>query len=283
MEDLQEKNELLLASVFSLDHPQWLLSPVWDTWPLDVQPLLCGLHNDHKEVLQSCAPPARDSLHWNPHNQPLPFQDTQAGLSARQTQDEVKKLVVQLQETMSRLETLRSECQEQPKQEECVSWATAGTLDQTQRLVTSDFYQLILAFLQVCEHELAECYPHPRPQLHPSGPIIQTIDQILTSYSQLLKVVVEVTAALGQAMEMVQWQPCEQLCWASSSSVESLASDIEELLEKYKVSGDKLPNGDQASLSQSHLQEEPSGSLRPSVAPQSTEEAGAEWDRAVSK
>lgn len=116
LEDFQEKNELLLASVFSLGHPQWLLSPAWDTWPLDVQPLLCGLHNDHKEVLEQCTPPARDSLHWNPHNQPLPFQDTQAGFSAWQAQDEVKKLVVQLQETTSRLETLRSEVREGARQ-----------------------------------------------------------------------------------------------------------------------------------------------------------------------
>lgn len=48
--------------------------------------------------------------------------------------------------------------------------------------------------------------------------------------TQLLKVVVEVTAASGQAMEMVQWQPCEQLCWASSSSVESLGKWPTEVL-----------------------------------------------------
>ncbi|XP_004606664.2 HAUS augmin-like complex subunit 7 isoform X1 [Sorex araneus] len=217
LEDISEKNEVLLGSVLSPSYLPWLLSPSCDPWPLDVQPLLCGLYDSGQELPQL-------------HSPPLPGPG--ADVSVQLEQDEVEKLATQLHGRVLMLEVLRTQCLEQHQLDECVTWTNANTLDQTLHLVTSDFYQLVLAFLQVCEHELAECSQRPRPLLHPCGPIIQAVDQVLTLYGQLLKVVVEVTSTSGQTTE--------PLCQASNSPVVSLASKMEEFLEKCKVFGDTL-------------------------------------------
>ncbi|KAF6390096.1 HAUS augmin like complex subunit 7 [Rhinolophus ferrumequinum] len=228
-EDTREKNEELLGELFSSFHLQTLLSPDCALWSLDMQTVLDEQDDDCQ----------RPSLSVE-----LEEEEEEEEQEEEEGEDEegekVVELARQLQESAAKLQALRSERFMHNKPGVTVSEANTSTLDQKLRLVISDFQQLVVAFLQVYDDELGECCQRPGPDLHPCGPVVQAVYQTLTSCSQMLEVVVEVTDTSAKAVGMVKQQQSEQICWGSSNSVMSLATKMEELTQKYKLFNDGL-------------------------------------------
>ncbi|XP_005414173.1 PREDICTED: HAUS augmin-like complex subunit 7 isoform X1 [Chinchilla lanigera] len=214
-EDTAEKNDVLLDEFFSGTNLEMLLNPKSEPGPLDTQPVLQNQSNECEG----------------------------AGPLAQSEQEKVAELARQLQEGTARLWALRTESLEQYKAGEAAGGIDTSMLEQKLRLVISDFHQLVLAFIQVYDDELGECCQRPAPTLHPCGPIIQAVYQTLASCSQLLQAVVEVTDASVEAVDAVERQEREPICWDSRSFVMSLATKIEELTQKYQIFNDSLQKG----------------------------------------
>ncbi|XP_036743091.1 HAUS augmin-like complex subunit 7 isoform X1 [Manis pentadactyla] len=210
----RKMNEVLLGTVFS-PHLQTLLTPECGSWPLDVQPIL----NKQSDDWQRASP------------------------SVGSENVKVAELARHLQESAAKLQALRVEDFVQPTQGAAGSAADTTALEQKLRLVISDFYQLVAAFLQVYDDELRECCQHPDPYLHPCGPIIQAVHQTLTSCGQLLKAVMEVSGMSVKPVETAKQQQDKQIWWDSNSALMSLVTKMEELTQKYKILNDSLHKG----------------------------------------
>ncbi|KAM5290115.1 HAUS augmin-like complex subunit 7 isoform 2-T4 [Glossophaga mutica] len=229
-EDTLEKNEKLLGELYSGSQLQTLLNPECDPGLLDMQP------------------PDKQCDGRQRVNSPVELE-----------KEKVIELARKLQESVVKLQSLRTECFVQHRQGAAVSRVDTSTLDQKLRLVISDFYQLVIAFLQVYDDELGECCQRPGPYVHPCGPIVQAVYQTLTSCRQLLTAVMELTDVSASAVDMAQQQQAEQICWSSNNSAMSLVTKMEELTQKYKLFNDTLQKGQKESGSRKLYPEEPGG------------------------
>ncbi|XP_045141428.1 HAUS augmin-like complex subunit 7 isoform X3 [Echinops telfairi] len=206
--DLKEKNEKLLGNLFSSPHMQALLQPECDPWPLDAQP--------------------------------VPEQQKDSVL-ADVEEKQMAHLVKQLQESTAKVQVLKAEC----KEGATAPLGDLSTLDQKLRLVISDFHQLIMAFLQVYDDELGGCCHRPEPGLHPCGPIIQAVYQSLTSCSQLMQSIIEVTQLSQHIEDTLAKQQGQANYWGGSNTLMSLATKLQEVAQKYKVFIEALGGGPQ--------------------------------------
>ena len=123
-EDTREKNEVLLGEFFLSPRLRTLLSPERDAWPLGVQPPLdkqsnawqrytpcsvCYLGQSLLCVAHRC-PSARDGT----GQKCAPFSPCRASPSIESEEDTVAELARQLQESASKLQSLRVEVRRRP-------------------------------------------------------------------------------------------------------------------------------------------------------------------------
>lgn len=119
--DTRKKNEVLLGTVFS-PHPQTLLTPECDSWPLDVQPILNKQSDDWQRYvpyLVRCDRPFCVA-HSGMELEASPFSPCRASPSVGSEEVKVAELARHLQESAAKLQVLRVEVRD------ASSWGLQG-------------------------------------------------------------------------------------------------------------------------------------------------------------
>lgn len=191
------ENEELLKEIFSSPHLQATLTPECNPWPADLKPLLTP------EELQK---------------RPLPCSKDSA----------ISDHIQELQKISLSLEDLKQECKFL-----CSSVPGEDTVTQKLRLALTDFHQLSATFTQVYENELQEHCQHPAPQMSPSGPLFQSVHQLLTACCKELEAIAQFIKTSHTIEGVVKKRQQAEECWGGGSMA-TLYEKIQELKQNYE-------------------------------------------------
>ncbi|XP_064415292.1 HAUS augmin-like complex subunit 7 isoform X2 [Latimeria chalumnae] len=191
------KNEELLREIFGSPHLQSMLNPECKPWPSDMKLLLA------EEYKRKHPPPVKPK------------------------EDILKEVSKKLKETNSVLEQLKGECDFLNS-----SSAPSSTL-QTLKLAISDFHHLITAFSQIFETEFRDHCSRAAPRISDCGPLFQSVHQLLTTCSEELQTLAQVTETSAKIVETAEQQQQDQISWGSGRAT-TLPLKVEELKRRYE-------------------------------------------------
>ncbi|XP_075691459.1 three prime repair exonuclease 2 isoform X2 [Rhinoderma darwinii] len=192
------ENDELLKELFSSPHFQATLAPECNPWPADLKPLLVP------EGLQKRTLPCSKDNAISDHIQ-------------------------ELQIISLSLEDLKQECPFL-----CRSVPGEETIIQKLSVVLTDFHQLITSFTQVYENELQEHCGHAAPQISHSGPLFQSVHQLLTTCSKELEAIAQFTETSSAIEGVVKKRQQAKECWGGGSMA-TLYEKIKELKQNYEL------------------------------------------------
>ncbi|XP_075041050.1 HAUS augmin-like complex subunit 7 isoform X2 [Mixophyes fleayi] len=191
------ENEELLKELFSSAHFQATLTPECNPWPADLKPNLLT-----EELQKKTLPSNKDNV-------------------ITDHLEELQKISLDLQD-------LKEECTFL-----CSTVPGGETVAQTLRLALTDFHQLVAAFTQVYENAFHEHCGHPAPQMSPSGPLFQSVHQLLGICIKKLEAIAQFTQTSNTIVEVVRKrQQCKE-SWGSGSTA-TLYDKIKELKQNYE-------------------------------------------------
>ncbi|XP_069842316.1 HAUS augmin-like complex subunit 7 isoform X2 [Dendropsophus ebraccatus] len=192
------ENEELLKELFSSPHLQATLTPECNPWPADLKTLLVP-----EELQKRTFPCSKDNA--------------------------ISGHIQELQKISLSLEDLKQECTFL-----CSSVPSEEIVIQKLRLALSDFQQLTTTFSQVYENELQEHCRYAAPQMNPSGPLFQSVHQMLTTFCKELEGITQFIETSSTIEEVAKKRQQERECWGGSSTA-TLYEKIKELKQNYEL------------------------------------------------
>ncbi|KAM8965099.1 HAUS augmin-like complex subunit 7 [Sarcophilus harrisii] len=208
---LVEDNEMLLNKVFTSHIEEEILDPKLNPLPLDIE--------------NSCG--AKENLHRMP-------------LGAK---TKVEELSEKLNKLTEMLQAHKEECSSH-----CGKISSQGS--STLSLTLSDFHQLVIAFIHVFEDELREFCNRPNPNIHPCGPLFQSINETLTFFNQELKTISQVTDTSVKVAHVAEESQREKAYLHGGNCMVTLAEKMKALIQKYEFFQDG-PQTSNESMNQS--------------------------------
>ncbi|KAG8554539.1 hypothetical protein GDO81_003822 [Engystomops pustulosus] len=161
------EDEELVKELFSCAHFQASLTPECNPWPADLKTLLVP-------------------------------EEQQKRTLAPNKENDLGDHIQELQRITLTLEDLKRECSFL-----CSSVPGEGTVIPKLNMALTNFHQLIMAFTQVYVNEFQEHCGHQAPHMSPSGPLFQSVHQLLTTCCKDLEAIAQFTETSNTIEEVV--------------------------------------------------------------------------------